>query len=178
MTTISRARLRLAGTALCGALMLSALGGCSGTAERPDACKLVDPAAAGKILGTTLTAKRIDTHLAGKNAASLCNYSSGRIKTSFLLIAAPLKAPNLAAEIARQKKSILGEKLPAGIPKPTISDVSGVGDGAFLVTMGPSLQLHAFAHGVSLVVSRNVTPSTDARDQTKQIAQLAIAGLK
>ncbi len=145
-------------------------------AGAPDACKLVAPDLVGKIFGTPISAKSIDTHGGGADV-SMCAYQGAAIGSGFMLIAAVLPKSDLAAEVADQKKTVLNDTPPPGIEKPKVADVSGVGDAAFLVSSNVMVQLHVFARGDKLVISRNVPASPTAIAQEKQVAEAAIANL-
>jgi hypothetical protein len=153
----------------------------SGTAAsaggKIDACKLISAEQAGKILGTTITIRAIDTSAAGPNAASMCNYAGPGIGGGFMLIAAHIGYSDAAAEVASQKKQESSD-VPPTLPKPSFSDVQGLGDAAYLYKTPGSFQLHVLAHGAAIVVNRNVNASTKAVDQAKQIAKAALANLK
>ena len=144
-------------------------------AGAPDACKLVAPDLVTKIMGTPISAKPVDH--GGGNDVSMCSYQGATIGSGFMLIAAALPKGDLAAEVADQKKTVLNDTPPPGIEKPKVADVSGVGDAAFLVSSNVMVQLHVFAHGDKLVISRNVPASSKAIAEEKQVAQAAIANL-
>ncbi len=143
-----------------------------------DACKLVDLPAARKVLGTTLSTKPVNVSASGTDT-SMCNYTDGTMHGGFMLLAAPLKVDNLADEVASQEKSIAEDSAPPGVkmPKPTISNVSGLGDAAFLVTIGDSLQIHAFAKNAVIVVSRNVKATPKEIAKSEKVARLAMTNL-
>lgn len=149
-------------------------------AGQPDACKLVDPASAAKLMGGSVTAKPIDTNAAGPDAASMCFYSAGNPAAGFMLLAAHLHPANLATEIARQKREVTASSAPPGtnMAKPKITDVAGIGKAAFLVAMPGFLQVHAFASGAVIVVNQNRNATPDAISQAKAFARLAMKGLK
>ncbi|SME99320.1 hypothetical protein SAMN06265365_11498 [Tistlia consotensis] len=167
------------GASLLLAVLPAVLPGAPAAAAALDACSLVDPAAAAKILGHPVTPKPVDSAAAG-NDASLCSYQGGGLHGGFLLIAAPLRADDLAATVDAQKKSVLEDSAPPGVPlpKPTIVDLPDLGDAAFLVTTDDNLQLHVFAAGDKLVLDRNLAPSPAAIDQAEALARAAIKGLK
>jgi hypothetical protein len=171
-----RAALLAVGTAI---LSFSALSACSSAAAKPDACKLIDPAAAGKILGATITTKPIQIGSADDKATSMCSYQDGTVGGGFMLLAAELHPKNLADEVASEEKSVTQDSGPPGLnlPKPEVRDISGLGDAAFLVSSAQSLELHVFAHGAKVVIVRNVKPTPDLVDQTEKLARLALAKL-
>ena len=144
-------------------------------AGAPDACKLVAPDLVTKIMGTPISAKPVD-HGGGTNV-SMCSYQGAAVGSGFMLIAAVLPKGDLAAEVASQKKTVADDAPPPGIEKPKVADVSGVGDAAFLVSSNVMVQLHVFARGDKLVISRNVPASPKAIAQEKQVAEAAIANL-
>lgn len=146
--------------------------------NQPDACMLIDPAQAGRILGHPITVHPVDTKLASSGAASMCNYSSGHMRGGFMLLAAHLSVTDLAREMASEKKEIRDESIKALNITPKISDVSGLGAAAFLVDSGGFLQLHIFAHGNKLVLNRNAKATPKVVNETEQLARAALARLK
>jgi hypothetical protein len=147
-------------------------------AAQPDACALIAPAQAGRILGTPVTAHMMDTSLAGPDAASMCRYAAKGGRGSFMLLAARLKVPNLAQEIASEKKQIRDESVKMMKITPKITDISGLGDAAFLVDSGGYMQLHVFANGNKIVVNRNAQATDKVINEIKQLARSALARLK
>jgi len=146
--------------------------------SQPDACTLIDPAQAGRILGHPVAVHPVDTKLAGPGAASMCNYSSGHMRGGFMLLAARLSVTDLANEMASEKKEIRDESMKALNITPKISDMSGLGDAAFLVDSGGFLQLHVFVHGNKIVINRNTKATPKVVDETEQLARAALARLK
>lgn len=146
-------------------------------AAQPDACKLIAPAQASHILGAAVTVKKVDTHLAGPDAASMCRYTTGHLHGSFMLLAAHLRPPDLAREVASEKKQIHDESMKMLKIAPKISDVSGLGDAAFLVDSGGFMQLHVFAHGDKIVINRNARATKKVVAETEQLARAALGGL-
>jgi hypothetical protein len=170
-----RRRLRPIGLAVALALVSAAP---HAEAAQPDACTLIAPARASHILGAAITVHKVDTSIAGPNAASMCRYASGHMGSSFMLLAAHLKVPNLAHEIASEKKRIRDESVKMIKITPKISDVNGLGDAAFLVDSGGFLQLHVFAHGNKIVVNRTTRATKKVIAETKELARAALDGLK
>jgi hypothetical protein len=142
-----------------------------------DACKLVSADQAGKILGTKITIRAIDTSAAGPDAASMCNYAGQAIGSGFMLIAAHIGYSDAAVEVASQKKEAVADVQPT-LPKPSFSDIQGLGDAAYLYKTPGSFQLHVLAHGDAIVINRNVNASAKAVDQAKQIAKTALSNLE
>lgn len=172
-TTVRR---RVPSIGLAAALALTGLT-LRAEAAQPDACALIAPAQASHILGTAVTAHKVDTHLAGPGAASMCNYSTGHMNSGFMLLAAHLKVPDLAHEVASEKKRIHDESVKMLKIAPKISDVGGLGDAAFLVDSGGFLQLHVFAHGDKIVINRNARATKKVVAETEQLARAALGGL-
>lgn len=143
-----------------------------------NACSLIGVAQASHITGSTITARAVNTSAAGPGAASMCHYSTGQVRGSFMLQVAHLKVADVAREMASEKRRISTEMMKMLKMTPKISDVSGLGDGAFLVDSNGSLQLHIFANGNKLVLTRNGRATKKAIDEIKQLAQLALSRLK
>ena len=152
-------------------------GSAAGAGGRIDACKLISADQAGRILGTTITVRAIDTSAAGPNAASMCNYAAPGIGGGFMLLAAHIGYSDAAAEVASQKKQEAAD-VPPTLPKPSFSDVQGLGDAAYLYKTPGNFQLHVLAHGAAIVVNRNVDASARAVDQARRIARIALANLR
>jgi hypothetical protein len=150
----------------------------SGSADtKINACKLVSAAQAGRILGATITVRAIDSSAAGPHAASMCNYAGQTIGGGFMLIAAHIGYSDAAAEVASQKKQEASD-VPPTLPKPSFSDIQGLGDAAYLYKTPGSFQLHVLAHGDAIVINRNTAASAKAVDQAKKIAEIALSNLK
>jgi len=139
-----------------------------------NACSLISAAQASHVIGTTVTARAVDTSAAGPDAASMCHYSTGKVRSGFMLLAAHLKVADLTGEMASEKKRISTEMAKMLKITPKISDVTALGDGAFLVESSVSLQLHVFAHGNKLVLTRNGQATKKVIDETKQLARTAL----
>jgi hypothetical protein len=142
-----------------------------------DACKLVSVAAAGKILDTKVTTvKPVDTSAAEPDAASICNYETGRIHGGFILIAGRIRYTDAAAEVAYQEKTASSDVPPGMDYQPTFADIKGLGEAAYIVKARGSFQLHVLAHGTEIVIGMDVSPKTVA--QSKQLARIALGNLK
>ena len=133
--------------------------------------------AAGRILGTKVTVKPVDTSAAGPDAASICDYETGTLHGGFMLLAGRIHYTDAAAEVAYQKKTAAGD-VPPGMAKPTFTDVKGLGEAAYLLKAAGSFQLHVIAHGTAIVIGmlQNATPT--AVTQSKQLARIAYSHLK
>ncbi len=144
---------------------------------RIDACTLVSATAAGRILGTRVTVKAVDTSAAGPGAASICDYDTGSLHGGFMLIAGRIHYTNAAAEVAYQKKTAAGD-VPPGMAKPTFTDVKGLGEAAYLLKAAGSFQLHVLAHGAGVVISMLQDASPKTLAQSKKLARIALGNLK
>jgi|GEM_PF-2031879 len=142
-----------------------------------DACELVSAAEAGEVLGTDVTVKPIDTSAAGPDAASMCSYQTGQIGGGFMLLAGRVPYRDAAAEVADRKKEELSG-VPAGIPEPTFTDVTGLGEAAYLAETPESLELHVLDHGAVIVVTLSRKPDTAAETLAEQLARVAVGNLE
>jgi hypothetical protein len=150
---------------------------CQAGGNHVDACQLISASQAGKILGTKITAKPIDTSAAGPDAASMCNYSGNGIGRGFMLMVGHLKYSDAASEVKRREKQAVAD-IPPGIPKPSFEGVKNIGDAAYLAKTSTTFQLHVLDHGNVIVVNRNVAASAKAVKQAQQIARVALKQLK
>lgn len=178
MATLRSARLPLFWVVFGAGLALAVPQTCRAAAQKLDACKLIDPVAAGKILGTKLTPTPIESRIPGR-AVSLCLYKGTPEHGGFMLLVAPLHVADLAREVAAEKKRIIVDSPPPGVKmtEPKVRDLTGLGDAAFLVTVGNFLQIHVFAHDLKIVVNRNVKPTPSAIAETKKLVALALKNL-
>jgi hypothetical protein len=142
-----------------------------------DACKLISASQASHILGGEIKAHQMDTSAAGPEAGSMCNYSGKHISDGFMLIAAHIQYSNAASEIKAQQKAA-ASNIPPGIPKPSFSNVKGIGEAAYLYITPGTFQLHVLDHGISIVINRNVAVNSKTVEQAKQLARVAIEQLK
>lgn len=144
-----------------------------------DACKVISPDAASKILGATIRTKTIDTSSAGPGAASMCNYNDGTIHGGFMLIAGRFSRNlDMAKEAASEEKSAVKEWKQHAGGSPTVTDIKGLGEAAYLFKAPSTTELHVFSHGTSLVLVRTVDASPTVVKQTEALARLALANLK
>ncbi len=142
-----------------------------------DACKLVSATAAGRVLGTRVTVKAVDTSAAGSGAASICNYNTGSLHGGFMLLAGRIHYTDAAAEVAYQKQTATLD-VPPGMAKPSFADVKGLGEAAYLLKARGSFQLHVLAHGTAIVISMLHDASPKALVQSKRLARIALGNLK
>ena len=151
----------------------------AGSGGKIDACTLVSATAAGRILGTRVTVKAVDTSAAGPDAASMCDYETGRIHGGFMLIAGRIHYTNAAAEVAYQKKTATNDVPPPGIDyKPTFVDVKGLGEAAYLLKVHGSFQLHVLNHGTAVIIAMLQNASPKLLAQSEQLARIALGNLK
>lgn len=141
-----------------------------------EACKLISAADAGKILGTPVTVKPIDTSAAGPDAASMCSYQTGHVGGGFSLLAGRAHYSDATAEVARRKKEAVSG-IPPGIPTPTFTDVPGLGQAAYLAKTSSSLELNVLQGGAVLVVTFVGKPDEATIEKSEKLARVALAGL-
>lgn len=143
-----------------------------------DACTLIGPHAAGEVLGVPVTTKTVDS-AGGGGAVSMCNYSDGTASGGFMLIAARLlDAGDPVGAADDQKAQIVADtKKNIGV-EPKVEDMAGLGDAAFLVDMGGTMQLHVLAGDASIVIGRNVLASAKAVQQAEALARVALGNLR
>lgn len=144
---------------------------------QPKACELIPAATASKILGKKVTAHAINSLLAGPDAASMCNYSTGKISGGFMLLAGRVHYTNAAQEIAVRKKEALSDT-PPGMGKPVFMDVKGLGEAAYVVKMPGYFQLHVLDHGAAVVINMNHAADSTSIKHAKQLAQVALQHLR
>lgn len=144
-----------------------------------DACKLITTDAASKVLGTTVKTKAIDTSSSGPGAASMCNYNDGTIHGGFMLIAGRFSRHlDMAKEAASEEKSAVKEWKQHAGGSPTVTDIKGLGEAAYLFKARSTTELHVLSHGASLVFVRTVDASPKVVKQTEALARLALANLQ
>ncbi len=146
---------------------------------RINACKLVSAAAAGRILGTRVTVKPINTSAAEPDAASICDYDTGSLHGGVMLIAGRIHYTNAAAEVAYEKKTAANDVPPLGVDyQPTFVDVRGLGEAAYLLKVQGSFQLHVLAHGAGVVISmlQDANSKTLAQSKSLPASPSAISG--
>ena len=142
-----------------------------------DACRLISPARAGRILGTTITLHPVDTSAAGEDAGSMCRYAGKKPGSGFTLIAARIRYGDAADEVARQQNAARAN-LPPGFPKPSFSNISGLGEAAYLSISSGYFQLHVLSGGNSIVINRNADANAKSVAQARQIAQAVLERIK
>jgi len=177
----ARRRRALSLIALPLALSLAACGGGDGgapadAAAEIDACSLIAVADAGKLLQTTLTAKKPDT----ASGNGLCNYlSSDSMDKSFLLVAGTRGGTDSPADYAASRKhSVVDDWKQSVGGEAKTEDVSGIGDAAFVFESADVTQLYVFVAKSTLMINRNVAPDPDSIALTEELARLALANLK
>ena len=138
-----------------------------------DACTLIDPVQAGKVLDTTIRVKPVDTSAAGPGAASMCNYQAAQMGDSFMVIAGHIRYSDAARQMAERKREIL-DGYPSDMAKPLLVDVPGLGDAAVLARSPGYFQLHVLANGKVLVINRNHAADDVAVKQVEELARLAL----
>ena len=179
--------------ALAAALLLAATPACQSSGSKSaesksagsekaagaqiDACSLLSAQEAGAVLGVPMTQKAVDTSAAGPDAATMCHFSSTSSRQGYMLLASWLKVSDLAQEVESQKNEIRKDMQEHINVTPKIEDVSGLGDAAFLVEMTGDVQLHAFAKGAVIVVSRNVDATPENVAQLEKFARAALGHL-
>jgi len=141
-----------------------------------EACKLISATAAGKILGTTVTVKPVETSAAGSDAASMCSYQTGQVRGGFMLLAGRVKYSDAATEVAARKKEAVSD-LPPGIPTPTFTDVHGLGEAAYLEKTPASVELHVLQHGVVVVITFVRKADQTVVRQCEQLARIALGNV-
>lgn len=178
----ARRRPRSAGLPVAIGLALVAVGSipAGAAASAPgkiDACKLLTAAEAGKIFGTSVTVKPIDTSAAGPDAASMCDYGTGEIGGGFMLLAGRDAYTDAKSEVANREKEAVSD-LPPGIPTPTFEGVDGLGEAAYLAETPESLELHVLDHGVVVVVTMNRKPDASAVKLAEAVGGVALGNLR
>ncbi len=165
------------GAIALGLTLIFTVTACSAGSSKIEACKLVSATAAGRILGTRVTVKAVDTAVAGSDVATICNYNTGSVHGGFMLIAGRIHYTDAAAEVAYQEKTATTD-IPPGTGKLTFSftAVKGLGEAAYLAKMRGSFQLHVLAHGMAIVIAMDASPKAVAR--SKQLARIALGNIK
>lgn len=172
-TPISNKRLAVMKTStlfLTGLLALAANG--VHAASLPDACVLIPKAAAGKILGSKVSVKPVNTYGA---PVSHCMYSTAH-GGGFSLLIGRVQYKNAAAELARQKKTATAS-WPPSMGKPVFTDVKGLGAAATLLKGQGFFQLHVLAHGFSMVINLNHQATATNTAKARQLADIALQHL-
>jgi len=154
-----------------------AAGGEKAAGSQIDACSLLSAQQAGAVIGASATRKPVDTSAAGPDAATMCHYSSPSFPQGYLLLASWLKVSDVAKEVDSQKTEIRQDMQQHLNVTPKIVDVKDMGNAAFLVEMDGALQLHAFAKGAVIVVSRNVSATAENVAQLEAFARAALSHL-
>lgn len=149
-------------------------------ADPPDACSLIPPAAASKILKTSVSAKPVINAAARQMGASLCDYKTTQMHGGFMIIAGRIRYHDARKEAAGQQRLMRENPPPPGIPPMIFAgNLPHLGEAAWLVKgPGSSFQIHVLAHGVSLVISmnRDATPARIA--QVRRLAETALDHLR
>jgi hypothetical protein len=141
-----------------------------------DACTLLSASQAAKILGAEVTSKPVDTSGAGPDAASICHYQTHQVRGGFTLLAGRVQYADPAAEMADRKKAEVSD-LPPGIPTPTFSDVTGLGEAAYLAETPESVELHVLDHDAVIVVTLVRKPDPAAEDLAERLGRAAVQNL-
>ena len=157
------------------------LAACGGSGDSPkaaqiDACKLIDPAAAGKIVGTTLTVKKQDTSDSPDNA-SICHFLGENFGTGFMLSVGQMNG-SAAENAADAKKSVAEDFKDNANIDVTEKDISGLGDAAFVAYSGDFVQMLVYAGNNVIEVNRNTGGSDKVISETEKIAHMALDNLK
>lgn len=168
-------------TILTAVILIPALSAChseKAAADQAtiDACTLVSAGEATKVLGVEVTIKPVDTSGAGPDAASICHYQTNQVGGGFTLLAGRVQYTDPAAEMADRKKAEVSD-LPPGIPTPTFSDVTGLGESAYLAETPESVELHVLDHGVVIVVTLVGKPDAAAEDLAERLGRVAVQNL-
>lgn len=149
-------------------------------ADPLDACGLIPPAAASKILKTSVSAKPVIKASARKMGTSLCDYETAQMHGGFMIIAGRVRYHDARKEAVGQQRLMRENPPPPGIPPMTFAgNLPHLGEAAWLVKgPGSSFQIHVLAHGVSLVISmnRDATPARIA--QARRLAETALDHLR
>lgn len=182
MSSFDRSWAASAAALLTSALFTSALAACSSgktavEARQIDACDLVSAAEAQEVLGTEVTTKPTDTSAAGPDAASMCSYQTGQVGGGFMLLAGRVRYDDASAEVANRKKEEVSD-VPEGIPTPTFTDVSDLGEAAYLAETPQSLELHVLDHGAAIVLTMTRKPDAAAESLAERLAHFAVRRLE
>ena len=146
-------------------------------AAQSDTCALIPAAQASQILGAAVTEKNVNTHLARPGAAGMCNYSTGPMHGGFILLVVRLRVMNLAREVTSEKKQIRNTMNMLNIT-PKISDVSGLGNAAFLADCGGFMQLNVITNGAKIEIDRNARATKKVIAETEQLVRTALGRLR
>jgi hypothetical protein len=149
-------------------------------ADPPDACGLIPPAAASKILKTSVSAKPVIKAAARRMGASLCDYETAQMHGGFMIIAGRIRYHDARKEAASQQRLMREDTPPSGVPPMTFAgNLPHLGEAAWLVKgPGSSFQIHVLAHGVSLVISMNRDATSARIAQARRLAETALDHLR
>jgi hypothetical protein len=146
-------------------------------AAQSNTCALIPAAEASQIIGSAVTERNVDTHRAGPRAAGICNYSTAPMQGGFILRVVHLRVMDLAREVASEKKQIRNSMSMLNIT-PKITDVSGLGNAAFLADCGGFMQLNVITNGDQIVIDRNARANKKVIAETEQLARTALSRLR